>query len=99
MGIHLFGWTREEAIDYFRQNTPNSDADNETEVERYIVMPGQATAYLIGKIKIVELREKAKAEMGDAFDIREFHDVFLSSGPVPLDILEERVDAYIQEKS
>ena len=98
-GLHSKRWTREEAINYLAENTPNPQGDIAKAIERYIVMPGQATAYLIGKIKIVELREKAKAEMGDAFDIREFHDVFLSSGPVPLDILEERVDAYIQEKS
>ena len=96
-GLHSKRWTREEAINYLAENTPNPQGDIVKAIERYIVMPGQATAYMIGKIKIVELREKAKAEMGDAFDIREFHDVFLSSGAVPLDILEERVDAYIQE--
>lgn len=98
-GLHSKQWTRQEAIDFLADNTPNPQGDIVKAIERYIVMPGQATAYMIGKIKIVELREKAKTELGDAFDIREFHDVFLSSGPVPLDILEERVDAYIQENS
>ena len=67
-------------------------------VERHIVMPAQATAYKIGMIKIVELREKAKAEMGDKFDIREFHDVVLANGPVPLNVLEDFVQKYIQSK-
>lgn len=95
-GLHSKRWSREKAIDYLLENTPNPEGDSIKAIERYIVMPGQATAYLIGKIKIVELRERAKAEMGDAFDIREFHDVILASGPVPLDIMEERVNAYIE---
>ena len=94
-GLHSKRWTREQAIDYLLENTPNPEGDSTKAIERYIVMPAQATAYLIGKIRIVELREQAKAEMGDAFDIREFHDVILSSGAVPLDILEERVNDYI----
>lgn len=94
-GLHHKQWTREEAIDYLKENTPNPEGDITKAIERYIVMPGQATAYMIGKIKIVELREQAKAELGDAFDIREFHDVIIASGPVPLSIMEERVNAYI----
>lgn len=94
-GLHHKQWTRQEAIDYLAENTPNPQGDIVNAIERYIVMPGQATAYMIGKIKILDLREKAKAEMGDAFDIRDFHDIFLTTGPVPLDVLEERVDAYI----
>lgn len=98
-GIHAKKWTREQGIDYYVTNTPNAKADAVKMVERHIVMPSQATAYLIGKIKIVELREKAKAQMGDAFDIREFHDVLLAKGPVPLDVLEQFVDDYIKSKS
>ncbi|MEM7729881.1 MAG: DUF885 domain-containing protein [Pseudomonadota bacterium] len=98
-GLHHKRWTRQEAIDYLVENTPNPEPDIVKAIERYIVMPGQATAYMIGKLKILELRERAREALGDAFDIREFHDVFLASGPVPLDILEERVDAYIEAKS
>ena len=94
-GIHDQKWSREQAIAYLKANTPNPDGDIEKGVERYIVYPGQATAYLIGKMKIVELRGRAQAALGDRFDIRAFHDVVLESGPVPLDILERRVDAWI----
>ena len=96
-GIHSKKWTREEAIDYLMQNTPNPESDCVKAIERYIVMPGQATAYKIGMIKILELREKSREKLGAKFDIREFHDVVLKSGPVPLQILEENVDAWIQE--
>lgn len=97
-GIHSKQWTREESIDFYVTNTPNAEADARKMVERHIVMPGQATAYKIGMNKIVELREKAKAELGEAFDIREFHDVVLARGAVPLNVLEQFVDAYIAEK-
>jgi uncharacterized protein (DUF885 family) len=91
-------WTREQAIDYLVKNTPNSETDCVDAINRYIVMPGQATAYKIGMIKILELREKAKKELGDKFDIRQFHEVVLTSGPVPLDLLEELVDRWIKSK-
>ncbi|MXP45395.1 DUF885 family protein [Altererythrobacter sediminis] len=94
-GIHSKRWSRERAIDYLKQNTPNPEGDIRKAIERYVVYPGQATAYMIGKLKIMELREKARSELGARFDIREFHDVVLSSGPVPLSILEENVDAWI----
>ena len=94
-GIHDKRWSREEAIQYLKDNTPNPDGDIEKAIERYIVYPGQATAYLIGKLKIMELRTRAQAALGDRFDYRDFHDVVLKSGPVPLDILERRVDAWI----
>lgn len=95
-GLHHKRWTRQEAIDYLAENTPNPQGDIVNAIERYIVMPGQATAYMIGKIKILELRERSKAALGDAFDIRDFHEVVLSSGAVPLDVMEERVNAYIE---
>ena len=95
-GLHHKRWTRQEAIDYLAQNTPNPQGDIVNAIERYIVMPGQATAYMIGKIKILELHETAKSALGDAFDIRDFHEVILSSGPVPLNVMEERVNAYIE---
>ena len=94
-GIHDKRWSREQAIQYLKDNTPNPDGDIEKAIERYIVYPGQATAYLIGKLKIMELRTRARAALGDRFDYRDFHDVVLKSGPVPLDILERRVDAWI----
>lgn len=94
-GIHSKRWSREEAIAYLTENTPNPDGDIRKAIERYIVYPGQATAYTIGKIKIMELREHARTELGENFDIREFHEVVLTNGPVPLDILEEQVDAWI----
>lgn len=96
-GIHAMKWTREEGIDYYVSNTPNAKADAVKMVERHIVMPSQATAYKIGMIKILELREKAKAELGDKFDIREFHDVVLANGPVPLNVLEQFIDKYISD--
>lgn len=94
-GLHYKKWTRQEAIDYLVQNTPNPEADCVKAIERYIVMPSQATAYKIGMIKILELREKAKTKMGERFDIRQYHDLVLTSGPVPLNVLEERVDQWI----
>lgn len=97
-GIHHSRWTREQAIDYMKKNTGMSDRDVTAEIERYIVMPGQATAYKVGMMKILELREKAKLALGDKFDLRDFHDVVLKNGAVPLDILEILVDRYIADK-
>ncbi|MFB2752128.1 DUF885 family protein [Shewanella xiamenensis] len=97
-GIHHSRWTREQAIDYMKKNTGMSDRDVTAEIERYIVMPGQATAYKVGMMKILELREKAKQALGDKFDLRDFHDVLLKNGAVPLDILEKLVDRYIADK-
>jgi uncharacterized protein (DUF885 family) len=97
-GLHSKKWTREQAIQYLMDNTPNPQGDCEKAIERYIVMPGQATAYKIGMLKIVELRERARAQLGDQFDIREFHDVVLRDGAVPLAVLEETVDAWLAGK-
>ena len=94
-GMHHKKWTREEAIDYLAQNTPNPQGDIVKAIERYIVMPGQATAYKIGMIEILRLRESARSRLGERFDVREFHDVVLTSGPVPLSILGENVDAWV----
>ncbi len=98
-GIHRKKWTREKALAYFNENTPNPEGDNKKEIERYIVWPSQATGYKIGMIKILELREKAKQTLGVKFDIREFHDVVLTSGPVPMNVLEEMVNTWVEKKS
>lgn len=98
-GIHNKKWTREEGIKYYTDNTPNAELDAIKMVERHIVMPGQATAYKIGMLKILELRKKAKDAMGEKFDIREFHEVVLSHGAIPLNVLEDFVDEYIASKS
>jgi len=98
-GIHDKHWSREEAIQYLTDNTPNPDGDIRKAIERYIVYPGQATAYMIGKLKILELRTRAQEALGDEFTMGAFHDVILKSGPVPLDIMEERVDAWIASNS
>jgi len=95
-GIHHRRWTREEAIEYMQANTGMAESDVVSEIERYIVLPGQATAYKVGMMKILELRQKAMDSLGDQFDIREFHDVVLKNGAVPLDILEKIVDKYIE---
>jgi uncharacterized protein (DUF885 family) len=95
-GLHYKQWTREQAVDYLIANTPNAEYDCQRAIERYIAMPGQATAYMIGKLRIVELREMAEDALGEAFDIRAFHDTVLGSGAVPLDQLETNVQALIQ---
>ncbi|WP_298320893.1 DUF885 family protein [uncultured Aquimarina sp.] len=95
-GIHHKKWTREQAINYMVQNTGMTTTEVTTEIERYIVWPGQACAYKIGMLKILELREKAKKKLGDRFDLRDFHNAVLKNGAVPLDILEEIIDAYIE---
>lgn len=97
-GIHHKRWTREEAIDYMSKNTGMVLSDVTAEIERYIVMPGQACAYKVGMLKILELREKAKNQLGDKFDLRDFHDAVLKNGSVPLAILERVVDEYIASK-
>ncbi|MCA0901922.1 DUF885 domain-containing protein [Microbulbifer agarilyticus] len=97
-GLHSKKWTREETIDWLAENSPNPKEDVVKAIERYIVMPGQATAYKIGMMKILELRENAKQQLGDKFDIREFHDVVLANGAVPLDVLEELVTDWVNSK-
>jgi uncharacterized protein (DUF885 family) len=98
-GIHSKKWTRQEAIDYLIANTPNAERDVVKAIERYIVMPSQATAYKIGMMKIIELRYKAMEAAGNGtFNERQFHDVILKNGPVPLNILEELVDEWIAEE-
>ena len=94
-GLHSKGWNEQQAIDYFLEKTPIAQGAVISEVRRYIVWPGQATAYKIGMLKILELREKAKAELGDKFDIRAFHDTVLGGGALPLNVLEKRVNNWV----
>ncbi|PWF61403.1 DUF885 domain-containing protein [Shewanella sp. BC20] len=94
-GIHAKKWTREQGIAYYVDNTPNAKSDAKKMVERHIVMPSQATAYKVGMIKLLELRHKAEKQLGDKFDIRDFHTLVLANGALPLDVLEEQVDQWI----
>lgn len=96
-GMHYKDWTRDDAINLFLENTAKTQQDIENEVDRYIAWPGQALAYKIGQLKIMELRDRAKAELGDNFDIRDYHDFILSFGSIPLSIMEEKVDEFIAE--
>ncbi len=97
-GLHYKRWSRQQAIDYMRGKTGMALSDVVTEVERYIVLPAQACAYKIGMLKILELRQRAELELGDAYDIREFHELILGSGPMPLEIMEQQVDEFIEGK-
>jgi len=98
-GMHAMGWSREKAYDYLASNTALSKHEVRTEIDRYIAWPGQALAYKTGEMKIIELRQKAKAALGDAFDLRAFHDAILESGGVTLPVLEQRIDGYIKSAS
>ncbi len=97
-GMHAKRWSREQAIAYFTANAPLSQRDVVKEVDRYINNPGQATSYMVGQLKIAALRAKAQKALGARFDIRDFHEAILANGALPLDVLEEQVDAYIASK-
>jgi uncharacterized protein (DUF885 family) len=94
-GMHSMGWSREQAISFFKSNSSKTEHDIIVEIDRYIVWPGQALAYKIGQLKIKELREYATKELGEKFDVRQFHDVVLDDGAVPLDVLEQRVKDWV----
>lgn len=97
-GLHAKGWTEQQAVDYFRENSSIPLTAIRSEIRRYLIMPGQATAYKIGMIKIQELRRKAEGELGGKFDLRGYHDAVLGGGAMPLDLLERRVDRWIQQQ-
>jgi uncharacterized protein (DUF885 family) len=94
-GIHALGWSREQAIDYFKANAAKAEHDIVVEVDRYIVNPGQALAYKIGELKLKELRAYAATELGDRFDVRAFHDQVLGYAPIPLDVLDRETRAWV----
>ncbi len=98
-GMHALGWTRDQAIAFFRENSGKSDPEIRVEVDRYIVWPGQALAYKIGQLKFRELRARAEAQLGDRFDVRAFHDVLLSEGALPFPVVAERVARWIESRS
>ncbi len=95
-GIHAFRWPRDRAIEYFRQNAAKTAHDIENEVDRYIAWPGQALAYKIGELHIRQLRARAEAALGSAFDVRTFHDVVLNQGALPLDALAAQVERWVE---
>ena len=97
-GVHALGWTRQQMLDYLAENTALSLHEVTTETDRYISWPGQALAYKMGELKIRELRARAEEALGADFDVRRFHDAVLANGSVPLDILEELIDAWIEEQ-
>jgi len=94
-GMHSMGWSREQAIAYFKANAAKTDQDIVNEIDRYIAWPGQALAYKIGQLKISELREKSAKALGPKFDLRAFNDEVLNTGSVPLETLERHIDAWI----
>ncbi len=97
-GVHSQHWTRQQMVDYFHEHTAMDDENINTEVDRYIAWPAQALSYKMGQMKILELRERAQRELGPKFDLREFHDAVLDQGPLPLDVLETKIDGWIKEK-
>ena len=98
-GIHHKGWSRQQAIDYVADNASLAPLDIETEVDRYIAWPGQALSYKMGELRILQLRQEARQQLGERFDIRTFHDAILSGGAMPIDMLETRVRDWIASQS
>ncbi|HEV7923476.1 MAG TPA: DUF885 domain-containing protein [Thermoanaerobaculia bacterium] len=97
-GLHAKHWTREQVVQFFHDHSAIDEVDVQSETDRYIVWPGQALGYKVGQLKILELRERARAALGDRFDLRQFHDEVLGAGALPMDVLEERIDAWIAAK-
>ncbi len=97
-GLHDKRWTRQQVVDFFHAHSTSDEIEVQSETDRYIAIPSQALAYKIGQLKILELREKAKQALGARFDLRGFHDAVLGSGALPLDVLEQQVDAWIASR-
>jgi uncharacterized protein (DUF885 family) len=97
-GVHNQHWTRQQMVDYFHDHSAIDEASVQAEVDRYIAWPGQALAYKVGQLKILELRERAKKALGDSFDLRAFHDQVLDAGALPLDLLSDRIDSWIASR-
>ena len=98
-GVHYKHWSRQQMVDFFRQHTAMDEPNIQTEVDRYIAWPGQALAYKVGQMKILELRDRARAKLGNHFDIRAFHDAVLANGALPLDILEIEVNRWVDYRN
>jgi len=94
-GVHYKHWTRQQMVDFFHEHSSQDEPSIQSETDRYIAYPGQALSYKLGQLKILELRERAKKELGDKFDIRAFHDEILNGGALPLDVLDARTTAWI----
>ncbi len=94
-GVHSEGWSREQMVDYFHEHSNIDEPSIQAEVDRYIAWPGQALAYKVGQLEILELRDRAQKTLGTKFDLRAFHDEVLDSGALPLDVLEKRVDTWV----
>ena len=95
-GLHALGWSRQRAFDYMRAHSAMGEDEITAELDRYLVMPGQATAYLIGRLRIEALRDKARAALGERFDLRAFHNAVLDTGAVPLDVLDAIIGRWIE---
>src|SRR6185503_14102492 len=97
-GMHALGWTRQQAIDYLLAHTTSTQSGAEAEIDRYIAVPGQATAYMIGNLEIRRLREDAKEKLGSKFNIKDFHDLVLEDGSLPLWVLREKIQSWVAEE-
>jgi uncharacterized protein (DUF885 family) len=98
-GMHYKGWTRQQAIDFFKDNAAKTELDIINEIDRYIGNPGQALAYKIGQLRMLTIRQRAEVALGDDFDVRAFHDELLAAGALPLDLLERRMDAWLEQQN
>jgi uncharacterized protein (DUF885 family) len=97
-GMHALGWSREQAVAFLMENTALTELNVRNEVDRYITWPGQALAYKMGELKIRELRRRAEERLGDGFDVRAFHDAVLLNGAIPLDVLETKIEGWIEDR-